>query len=1085
MSAPEDLLNGQDPDYVSATSNDSAQQKIYEENARNTTAKKITAIIEKEFSLEIDLKEKEILQIQDRLHKALKIFHLLRYIIITNFYNRKQCQISQAVETKQTRIHPAIKTLLGKSPKFVDYTDLAVPSTSTDPRFLYDDKSFTSDASTALNNILKIEEDANKSNNELQSKKRKMLAEEFQPRKIPRYVPPKSSLPEKSPSRGNSHKVRKRIVVGNISKWIPPDWREDASSHKWTMYVRGDKDEKANISTFVSKVRFFLHPSYHPNDIVEVTSYPFHLSRRGWGEFPLRVQLHFKNTLNKPMDIIHHLKLDRTYTGLQTLGSETLVDVWIHTAESHNSEQNNSRKSSINDTFVKIELNDSSESIDKQSEKFRDMSRLNIFNEIQVKKEISDSEVHERYNSPLDFMLMKNSERIKTKSNDTLNTYISNDKHKEAICHIKHDHNYFCKQYFNSRHFTVREGNMTVEHFPENDNKTSINSTVENNKRTTSDIMVSTHRINGDIQSSSNYQSLASSNIIINDSQVTSINAAFQENNNRKDLLSDTDKSLQNSKSDTFKILGTSSTNDTVTAINGFRKSFSNSLDCFNNLQKTANSSETCNLHLKPLQISIPPNIIASSSKHILLLKDEKSVPVDFKNIPSKSRENLRMFVDSVKVSVPSVAKLNVPVSQGVSILKKLPNIKANAQQKDTVNNNKKKTALLKLKDSNSLLLNVNENVPILKIVDSHDSQYNYSIAEAIGGIPSVGKQEFVSCAKSEDKTIVQRTKITLGKDKFKIQSKKDLYEAVLQSIDTANIADVEALIRFIIRRLPIVTQDVRDPDYRRLHPYACYSKEEYLSYNVGKQRAIEWYRAKIIRSFLQMKLILSDQLWSIKEIMLWARLHGYTPSQSVFSVQETAGTSDTKKLPDTMTATMIVSTYTEPITLQKWLQTCQQEPNRQSDNYINDEEIDVESIKECPRRITIDRRKNGNKNSNYSTDSTLIPIELDENLLPFHNFVCDTAQEIGIKIEPEEIIPGVLYCAASRVIMQVVECFVEDLTRSSLARAWERNNGNECPKLITLNDVRNALANREEFDIFTNEGLGSRQELNSETTNL
>ncbi|XP_011051923.1 PREDICTED: YEATS domain-containing protein 2 isoform X2 [Acromyrmex echinatior] len=973
MSAPEDLLNGQDPDYVSATSNDSAQQKIYEENARNTTAKKITAIIEKEFSLEIDLKEKEILQIQDRLHKALKIFHLLRYIIITNFYNRKQCQISQAVETKQTRIHPAIKTLLGKSPKFVDYTDLAVPSTSTDPRFLYDDKSFTSDASTALNNILKIEEDANKSNNELQSKKRKMLAEEFQPRKIPRYVPPKSSLPEKSPSRGNSHKVRKRIVVGNISKWIPPDWREDASSHKWTMYVRGDKDEKANISTFVSKVRFFLHPSYHPNDIVEVTSYPFHLSRRGWGEFPLRVQLHFKNTLNKPMDIIHHLKLDRTYTGLQTLGSETLVDVWIHTAESHNSEQNNN----------------------------------------------------------------------------------------------------------------LREGNMTVEHFPENDNKTSINSTVENNKRTTSDIMVSTHRINGDIQSSSNYQSLASSNIIINDSQVTSINAAFQENNNRKDLLSDTDKSLQNSKSDTFKILGTSSTNDTVTAINGFRKSFSNSLDCFNNLQKTANSSETCNLHLKPLQISIPPNIIASSSKHILLLKDEKSVPVDFKNIPSKSRENLRMFVDSVKVSVPSVAKLNVPVSQGVSILKKLPNIKANAQQKDTVNNNKKKTALLKLKDSNSLLLNVNENVPILKIVDSHDSQYNYSIAEAIGGIPSVGKQEFVSCAKSEDKTIVQRTKITLGKDKFKIQSKKDLYEAVLQSIDTANIADVEALIRFIIRRLPIVTQDVRDPDYRRLHPYACYSKEEYLSYNVGKQRAIEWYRAKIIRSFLQMKLILSDQLWSIKEIMLWARLHGYTPSQSVFSVQETAGTSDTKKLPDTMTATMIVSTYTEPITLQKWLQTCQQEPNRQSDNYINDEEIDVESIKECPRRITIDRRKNGNKNSNYSTDSTLIPIELDENLLPFHNFVCDTAQEIGIKIEPEEIIPGVLYCAASRVIMQVVECFVEDLTRSSLARAWERNNGNECPKLITLNDVRNALANREEFDIFTNEGLGSRQELNSETTNL
>lgn len=34
MSAPEESLNDQDPDYVSATSNDEAQQKIYEENGK-------------------------------------------------------------------------------------------------------------------------------------------------------------------------------------------------------------------------------------------------------------------------------------------------------------------------------------------------------------------------------------------------------------------------------------------------------------------------------------------------------------------------------------------------------------------------------------------------------------------------------------------------------------------------------------------------------------------------------------------------------------------------------------------------------------------------------------------------------------------------------------------------------------------------------------------------------------------------------------------------------------------------------------------------------------------------------------------
>ena len=36
---------------------------------------------------------------------------------------------------------------------------------------------------------------------------------------------------------------------------------------------------------------------------------------------------------NKPIDLIHNLKLDKTYTGLQTLGAETNVDVWLHSPD--------------------------------------------------------------------------------------------------------------------------------------------------------------------------------------------------------------------------------------------------------------------------------------------------------------------------------------------------------------------------------------------------------------------------------------------------------------------------------------------------------------------------------------------------------------------------------------------------------------------------------------------------------------------------------------------------------------------------------------------------------------------------------
>lgn len=1045
--------------------------------ARNTTARKITAIVEKEFAKEIDLKENEVLQVQERLHKALKIFHLLRYVIITNFYNHKQCQNPQAAETsKQTRIHPAIKSEIGKFPKSVHCTDLAVPSTSTDSRFSCDDEFL---APTATGSVLKTEENTDK-HVVLQGEKRKLPDEESRPRKVPRYIPPKSSVSAKAgPSRGNSHKVCKRIIVGNISKWIPPDWREDASSHKWTIYVRTDEDEIANISTFVSKVRFFLHPSYRPNDVVEVTSYPFHLCRRGWGEFPVRVQLHFKNVFNKPVDIIHHLKLDRTYTGLQTLGSESLVDIWIRT-ESCNFEQNNRNESiqpSCNNASIKIEPSNDNGSEFSHKQSTAKSMRMNTFEEIQVKEEIINSETHEQSNLSSDLM---STEKLKIGvkvefNNTTMNIYNKNKSNVDKISHcIKHDHNYVNAQYFKSNHYIEREGNITIEHFLESDCALSTNSSAVSDKEEKLDnVQITSSKFNDDIQSSNSYQSLATSIVPENNLQV---NTAFQERNSQKNLSSlDLNKLQVNTKNnDTNKFAENITTKDTSLLINGFCKSSDVSLERFNNLQKTASMSNTANSHLKPLQISIPPpNIFASSTnRRMLLLKDTKSIPVDMTNIiSSKSNENSRKLVDGdVKLSIArdgNIAKLNVRIPQTVSILKKPSDAKTNPQQ----DSSDRKPAVLVLKNTNNFLLNVNENVPILKIADSHDPRYNYNLAEAMkGNISSIVKQELVPKAKPEDKTI-QRVKITLGKDRYKIQSKKELYEATLHSIDNANIVDPEALIRFIIRRLPIITQDARDPEYKSMHPYACCSEEEYFAHNVGKQRAVEWYRARMIRRcFLQKaeKLIPSDQLWSVKEIMLWARLHGYTPSRNVSGVSEAI----TKKLLDTTTSTAILATCTESVALQKWLQTNQEEFSHRADACEN-EEIDVERIDEedsC-RTITIDRRKSGdNLNSDSSTDSKLIPLELDKNLLPFHNFVCDTARDIGIKIQPEEIVPGVLYSAASRVMMrvkiifyanyvlvlfyvlifvkivsfQVVECFMEDLTRMSFAKAWERNNGNE-----------------------------------------
>jgi len=985
--------------------------------ARNITAKKITAIVEKEFSLEIDLKEKEILKIQEQLHKTLKIFHLLRYVIINDFYNREQCQVPQTTETtKQIRIHPAVKSLLGKCPKSI-HTDFAVPSTSKDPQFLCNDKSFVSDTKITSDNIFKIKEDAYEQNKTLQEKKRVLEdQEEPQPRKMPRYVPPKSSISEDTcPSRGSNHKVRKRIIVGNISKWIPPDWREDASSHKWTMYVRGDKDN-ANISEFVSKVRFLLHPSYRPNDVVEITTYPFHLSRRGWGEFPVRVQLHFKNILNKPMDIIHHLKLDRTYTGLQTLGSETLVDVWINTTESRNFEQNSDNKStesSINDVSIKIE---SSDTFEYKQEKSKEISQLIActFEEFRVKQEIIDnSEICEQAN-PMYLTSTKKSEDVKVKVE--YNNVITETENvdKSILRHyIKLDHDYCNKQY--SHNYIEKEGNITIKHFAENDNLPVINSSIlinNNEKKKSDDITIVLHKFNGNIKPSNDMQ--ITNSMMFDSSQVVKSeeNITFQKSNNQNDpILFDTVTSqikyLQNNNNS--RILENISTKDTSTVINGFCKSFDSiPFDQLNHRERITDSSK-CNIQLEPLQVSIPSPTV-TFNKHVLVLNDKKSIPVDVTNIfPSKSKLDSNAKFSMAKDS--NIAKVNIRIPQAVSILKKPYNIKTNAQQKVITNNNKTITTL-KLNSTNSVLLNVNENVPILKIIDGNDLSYNYSHINAAKYPNSNIEQK--SCTRLE-KSTTQRAKVTLGKDKHKIQSKRDLYETVLRSIDTAKITDTEALIRYIIRRLPIITSDANDSEYKQLHPYACRSEEDFFAYNIGKQRALEWNRAKMIKYFLQKKLIPADKLWSIKEIIVWARLHGYTPILNM-----PKAILNTIKLADISTSTSAVfSTCTYPVALEKWLQTCQQESSQ--DDNMSVEEIDVENIESVTCRTTIDRRKNNDiQDSDCPTVSTLIPLELDKNLLPFHNFVCDSARDIGIEIGSEEIVPGIQYCAASRVIIRV-----------------------------------------------------------------
>jgi transcription initiation factor IIF auxiliary subunit len=88
-----------------------------------------------------------------------------------------------------------------------------------------------------------------------------------------------------------------------------------------------------DISSFLSCVRYHLHPSYKPNDVVDVAKPPFHLTRLGWGEFPIRVQLHFVDSRrNKLVDVFHQLKVlvyVHNYLRLDSQLKKIVTGSWI------------------------------------------------------------------------------------------------------------------------------------------------------------------------------------------------------------------------------------------------------------------------------------------------------------------------------------------------------------------------------------------------------------------------------------------------------------------------------------------------------------------------------------------------------------------------------------------------------------------------------------------------------------------------------------------------------------------------------------------------------------------------------------
>uniref|UniRef100_A0A665TIN2 YEATS domain-containing protein 2 n=1 Tax=Echeneis naucrates TaxID=173247 RepID=A0A665TIN2_ECHNA len=307
MSGVKRKIEGNDPDYedISLVQN-SKRNKADEHSAREAAVQKIETIIREQFSLEMKSKEHEIDVISQRLNEARRMMDKLRACIVANYYANAGATKHPEHGSKSDPAvlnHPAIRRFL-ESPS---RSSSPLNQGSETPSLAHSESESLSQQGEGAG---KEVEGAWQEDSSRQERRpgRNTGQDTFG---VPSSIRADQRVTYHTTGDEASRLyAKKTIVVGNVSKYIPPDKREenDQSTHKWMVYVRGSRREPS-IDHFVKKVWFFLHPSYKPNDLVEVSEPPFHLTRRGWGEFPVRIQIHFKDPRNKRIDIIHQLKL--------------------------------------------------------------------------------------------------------------------------------------------------------------------------------------------------------------------------------------------------------------------------------------------------------------------------------------------------------------------------------------------------------------------------------------------------------------------------------------------------------------------------------------------------------------------------------------------------------------------------------------------------------------------------------------------------------------------------------------------------------------------------------------------------------
>lgn len=270
-------------------------------------------------------------------------------------------------------------------------------------------------------------------------------------------------------------------------------------------------------------------------------------------------------------------------------------------------------------------------------------------------------------------------------------------------------------------------------------------------------------------------------------------------------------------------------------------------------------------------------------------------------------------------------------------------------------------------------------------------------------------------------------------------QSQRLLLEQLFNRIQ---FQSMRSAVEFLLRRLSLTSCALG-----KEFAFGSHSLSEFLAQPALRQRFFEYMRGRALwrcmrqhRRLQQLHASGRENFWSVREIMSFARLHGYTPPLKLLSVSREKTSFTMAPLSERVQQQLKQDPQPQLLTY------CSLSPRLRIDSWLTKQMIHSQSREQKLESqqiidiLSIDppqspsRRPSLNLISNHKYHQQALYLPPPEELEAAAQLVRDMCKDVGIVLDTEQCVPGVSQSLALTLLAHVLRVFVEKLMRRAVA---------------------------------------------------